>query len=395
MSERESSLQIIDRQDLSIAELTDAMKQGKSVIRTPHVGNLSPYNLALAAEGIPLLLVDQNVGGYDTTYYPEAVVTRAGKLALADLHTVSARTVVEQGEVTCYLDEYHIAALQRAVPGADAYTNTEYQRRNEAVVGEITLLAAHQMPELFKRVVRADGTTERSGRESVGLTLAGKTLQLGDDPRAEQRAALIPNEVNIVANFVVESLLTEQDEQFHISGPAMAVYLRDAKMADPIQRLYALIKNNASFKDQLPPVLTVMVVDATDARFATTEDQAEQLDALVAAYDAMDQELADSNSQRRDFFATDASRQPQARTEFLSRIGQLEQAARDRVVEAMAVVPDTLNDAHAKGTTSFTSQYDVFALGGLYVAQANRIRSFAELSTMTKRLRKLAKGERV
>lgn len=50
-------LEIITEPNVSIDDLVAVQATGVSVVRSAHVGNLAPYNLSLAAAGIPILSV--------------------------------------------------------------------------------------------------------------------------------------------------------------------------------------------------------------------------------------------------------------------------------------------------------------------------------------------------
>ncbi|NUS42132.1 MAG: hypothetical protein HOQ24_00300, partial [Mycobacteriaceae bacterium] len=64
----------VDKRE-SLASLGERVNKGDSVLRTAHAGNLRNYNLALAAFGVPMVLLDRNITGIDKNYAPEALVS--------------------------------------------------------------------------------------------------------------------------------------------------------------------------------------------------------------------------------------------------------------------------------------------------------------------------------
>jgi hypothetical protein len=381
-----SELGLTAQQDVSINDLVDYRDQGFSVLRSAHVGNLSPYNLSLADAGIPILAVDHNITGVDTTYFPEAIMVGGNKTVVAELGLLTCRAVVDGVP----LDDLHLAAAKAATEGVTIFTNTEYVRRNELISGEVLLIAARVMPELFRRVVQPDGTVRHSS-SSAGLAEAGKCMQLLDDPRSEQVASLIPNEVDIILNFVIEALESERDVQFHVSGPAMVKYI--GSILPTLQKLYGVLAEQASFGTRLPEVLRVELVPALDARFAVTRDKAASLDTLLEEFDQLKLEQVKMNAKRKHFFASEMSKDGELRAEFLSSIRALETANSAGFLNTLGespIVPQLLVDAgNDSDNIGFVTQYDVVAVGGLYVAAQNRELSFRELSGITRNLRKI------
>ena len=386
MSSERSGLHIRVDQDLSIDDLLAAKQAGISVARTPHAGNFSPYNLALAEAGIPIRVVDTNITNYDATYYPESVISSAGRAVLTDTQVVTSRYRIDGTDQ--YLDEFHIGGVREAIPGADVVSLTEYARMREEITEQVVKIASHDMPQLFQREVREDGTTLQSAR-AADLARSGRTLQLTDDPRAEQLAAMMPNEVNIVSFFASEALLTERDVQHHVSGPAMVQYAPKGRVNQQLVQLYGLAREKASFGEQLPADLEVILSDATDARFAVPVQEQSQMDAAIEAVDQHDEELGILNADKKAFFGSDSSRDEQQRGAFLAET-RTRAASIDRdAAELVRPIAGSLVDADKAEPEQIRSQYGSIAEQGLYVPERMLGMSFAELRLLTRKMQKL------
>lgn len=386
MSQPSPRLEIINDTAVSIDDLVRMQAEGFSVLRSAHVGNLSPYNLTIADASIPILSVDHTITGVDTNYFPEQELSRVQSAVIAPLGTLVCRTVSDDGR---YLDERHIDAVRGAVPSADVYTNTEYLRRNEAVAGEIVNMAVREFPGVFTRLALADGTTRKDASAASRVADLG-ILQLTDEPRAERTTVLMPNSLDILANFVIEALRTERAVQYHLSGPDMVRYI--GGLMPQLQAMYGRLVASSSFGAKLPPALEVRLVPTAPARFATTMDRRELLDSVITAYDDSQDELAALNAQRKAFFAGESARDDAARKRFLDDVRAVQTSVERQLGERTEDIPELFIDP---GQSGFITQYDVAREGGLYVPEANRVRPMAVLATMVKTMQRARRSLRL
>lgn len=372
-------LNIQPNDTVSINDLVGLQEQGFSVMRSAHVGNLSPYNLTLAASGIRMLLVDHNVTGVDKNYFPEKQLSQGASIELAPNGLVVSRVATSKG----FLDDQHIDAMQQALPEATFFTNTEYLQANDIVASEITALALTYKPELFERIVKADGTTEQvvNGAELVD---AFGVLQLSSNPRAEKPAVIMPNLLDILINFVVEELESGKQTQYHISGPDMIRYINS--LQKDLQDLYQIVRSNAPFGNRLPALLNVQLVPAADARFATTSQYEKDLEAVFEEFDAATIALSALNSKRKNFFSKQGQTN-EARQQFTATSNAEKLNIERKLVQQTGRVPGLFAPARQTG---FITQYDVIN-DGLAIAQANVAKPLGELSAITKELVTLRK----
>ncbi|PSO44287.1 MAG: hypothetical protein BRC22_02740, partial [Parcubacteria group bacterium QH_9_35_7] len=63
-----------ERKDINLKALAQINRGGGSVVKTPHVGNWYPNNLAVAQTGIHMLAYDRNIGRKDSNFHPHKVI---------------------------------------------------------------------------------------------------------------------------------------------------------------------------------------------------------------------------------------------------------------------------------------------------------------------------------
>lgn len=383
METTEQQLNIIETNDISIAQIRQLQEEGVSVVRSAHVGNLRPYNLALAASGINMLLVDHNMTGIDANYRPGSIVEGGEEKQIVRDGMLTCRAVTNDGN---RLDMFHIDALQTALPKAKILTNTQSVQQAKEVVTEITEIARQIMPEAFRRVVMEDGTV-RPVDDGADLLKGGmKIMQLADDPRAEKKMMLLPNVVDIVKDFVIELMSSGNETLVHLSGPDMVSYLGFNKDGTPKEArqmvcgLFDEICSKATFKDLLPPTCTVLLVPTTAARFATTMKRKDALDALLETVGAESfSQPLDALRRERAEFAREADKSaPEFKTvttEFVARERKLYQ----KVADASREVPELFIGPRDGG---FVSQYDLVREGGIYIPEENTELTMTELNEL-------------
>lgn len=371
------ALTIQPNNKLSVNELVELHGEGFSVMRSAHVGNLRPYNLTLVDAGIPMLLVDHNVTGKDKNYFPGMVLSQDTATQIAADGLVSCRARTTTGS---FVDEFHIAAISKAFPNSNVFTNTEYLQKNEGIAAEIVNLAVDYFPNEFKRLVLADGTTMVVNDASEYVKKLG-VMQLCDDIRAERIGVLIPNMIDIAINFVIEMLATERDEQFHISGPDMIRYI--TAIHSELSTFYEIITQKASFGNRLPARLLVQLVPAASAVFATTKRYESQLRNIFTGLDESTVALAALGAKRKEFFMSSSKNDSVQRCLFLAEVMAQEAIVKQASVTRLKTVPGLFTSGNESG---YITQYDVLKDGGLFVAPQNTNLSFQELSILASQL---------
>lgn len=385
------TLEIQINDTISVNGLVQQQAAGYSVLRSAHVGNLSPYNLTLANVGIPILSIDHTITGIDRNYRPEQIRRQTGDLPIADVGTLVCRTQVERlppditqllaDQTPRFLDQAHIEATRRILTNVTVFTNTDYLRHNERIVGELVTLAAREFPACFSRLALPDGTATKQPGVADKVKQYG-IMQLNDDPRAEQTAVIMPNVLDILANFVVETLATGCDTQYHLSGPDMVNYI--SGLLPELSRMYERVCGAASFGPKLPMRLQVQLVPTAAAKFATTAKRAPLLDALLGQITHADMALANLKAQRKGFFTSAGARDKSVQKQFIQHTKQQEVELETAVAERLAHLPELL--VQPSSPHSLT-QYDILDEGGLYVPNLNQELSMAKLAELSQKLR--------
>lgn len=379
------SINIELEDNMSLQAVADMQAEGFSVLRSAHVGNARGYNLAVASLGIPMLLVDHNVASQspeeygDRNYLPGSIVTRERltPLPLRQAGGLALQTEIEGGP---YVDQLHTDTLRAAFPDTPVTTNTDYVRSEESVAGEIVALALAEQPGLFGRVVESDGKVRKAPDSFANLAPHYGILQLKDDPRTE-RGLLIPNEVNILINFVIEALQSERATQYHLSGPDMQRYIKNGQLRETLDRLYAAVQQQTSFGPTLPEDLDVKLVPANEARFVSTRDRTS---VIYSLFDWLSYEQRVSE-ERRDFFTSKAAEDEEARAAFLETIGEKTSLISQNLGAAVMNAGEVFVAPQA---APYVSQHDVVEKGLLMPAQNVHL-PLRELRKIGKRLDKI------
>jgi hypothetical protein len=353
--------------NLSLQDIVAEHQRGTSVLRSAHVGNARGYNLALAELGIPFLLVDHTIVASqpgqlgDKNYLPGSIVTREAiqPLAACELGGLSLRTTAECPETgsTRYIDEIHTDTLAQAFPETSFVTNTEYVRTEELVANEVIRVAATTMPHLFTRQVTAEDhlITAEEDHNFAAQALSDSVLQLSDNPRVD-KGVILPNEVDIVLNFVIEALKSDNDKQIHLGGPDMPGYVKKAEFQENISRLYSELLKRPFFRSRLPEILIVQLVPTHYAEFVTTGNRRALVTAVLDSFQPGENPTRQANC-----------------------------------AAALENTPELLIDVRS---APYTSQYDLLAENGLWMPEVNTTLTMAQLRTLAKSLRKI-KGQQI
>lgn len=284
------SLTIVDRDDLSLSDLAAMVEVGESVVRSPHVGNWSLYNCAVAQTGALMVAFDRNTPYKDKNYFPGYVIAnRDNKDVIAKPNdprlTTHITTTRQVGNVAAGapLVAAHMDSLRAALPDAKIVTMSDYLNTHAAAAQEIVAcLAEHGSGYDWSRRVEPDGTIR-----SVTGDLQDNLRQYGvfrdGTAQTKESGLLLPNAYNVLLFAVLESLDHDSDTVTHLSGPDMIKYIKG--MAYDLNAIYRTVATHTSLGDRLPQHLTMQMVPTAVARFVAPSDKREALDSLLGAYE--------------------------------------------------------------------------------------------------------------
>ncbi|MBI4098535.1 MAG: hypothetical protein HY437_00700 [Candidatus Magasanikbacteria bacterium] len=347
---------VVPRFDLSLQDLAAFHRAGHSVTKSPHVGNWYPNNLAVASLGIPMSIYDRTIGTRDRNFHPHKVIVDGGSEEIANpaILTTHARVI---GESSWFPDRFpmgsrvldgHVQAIRDAVPGANCEVFTDYLRRHINRVLAILEVVTKRFPRLWRRFVDQNGiVSERACLSWSSVTYDGGVYGLTND----EFGWLIPNELNVLLDGVLEAAHHNESVVYHLSGPDMIGYIDG----------YAILLANAHQElrerlDWVPKTVELHVVPVAAMRFAVPETRRRALDALMDGLLAIyawrtargEQIPPGSNGNRR----IAAMETVEEKTEH--------RRMKSRLRELAAECPEVWYDI-TKG--SFVSQYDLLASG--------------------------------
>lgn len=277
---------VVIRRDCSLMDLVAIHRAGGSVMKTPHVGNMYPNNLAVGALGIPLNCYDRTVGRKDRNFHPHRVIRGGASEVIAD-HTLltthvrverPSRFAPEWFSVGARVSDGHMAALRAALPMAECVVYTEWLRRYADRVTAVLEVLTDTFPFLWERLVHSDGrVVEHPNVRNWSIAQALGVYGITSDAPS---GLLIPNVVNIILDGVLECGARGVTEVYHCSGPDMVRYIGD--LEDQLHALYDTVRKRLGWG--LPEELRFHLVPVAEMRFAVPEPRRAALDALIGAW---------------------------------------------------------------------------------------------------------------
>lgn len=293
------SFHILIHADISIAQLIEIDKNGGRVLKTPHIGNIYPNNLALISLGIPTLLYDRTIGIKDKSFHPHKIVYNGIAEQIADPSTLSTHSRVKCQPKNFILGEsfvgrkivdLHMDILRQALPRGNFFTYTQYLKDNKKIVSEIVKVIAKNFPQIWYRFVNEDGTIEKIDNPTPEQILTKGIFGIDDD----SSGFIIPNPVNILLHGTVDVMKFHTEDIFLLSGPDMYMYMKDYETV--LNNMYSCIKNTLDL--DMPNNISCHIIPAMKMRFIVTKDNKPILNKLVKLYE----DYMTVNTATRDLF---------------------------------------------------------------------------------------------
>jgi hypothetical protein len=276
---------VVLRTDLSMADLLEKKAAGQPVTKTPHVGNWYPCNLAVAALGIRMLVIDRNYGRKDKNFHPHCVIIGGKRHFIANSDLLASHARVDTNGLPRVAAEFfplhgalrtgHMTAIKRALPSVDAQTLTEWLSQRESLVNYLVEATAFEFVRLWERRVDLAGNIIREPLRSV-RDLWTYGIYGVNNPSS---GWITPNVVNIALCESIIAMEAGVEETYHLSGPDMHRYI--SGYLELLHALHALFKRKDS---SLPATMTMNLVPVADFRFTVPKKRQTKLDALVEDY---------------------------------------------------------------------------------------------------------------
>lgn len=350
---------VVPNTRLSLSQLASLHHAGQPVLKTPHVGNQYPNNLAVASIGIPLLLVDQTIGEKDRNFHPHTIICDGTKEQIADSTRLTSHARIAR-QPTRHSDRFvpgeelaaaHVRALKDAIPQAQIMTTRERAARHASLYIKVLRVLTMNAPRAWTRYVSSDGRiTNRT------LTCVDQLEHEGIHGADEHEGAgwIIPNAWNILIDGIFAASTHKTSEMYSLSGPDMIVYI--GKYQETFHAEYDLVRN-ALAELHLPEQFTCNIIPVADMRFAVAGRYRQTLDDLMEAYMAWHDFRRNSGQK----LAHLTGQEKQARIAEMTRDrSQLQR----RLQEACVRCPYIFYDI---AQANFLSQYDLLAGESLYV----------------------------
>ncbi|MBI4713612.1 hypothetical protein HY771_00250 [Candidatus Uhrbacteria bacterium] len=337
------------RKDLSLQNLVSLKRAGFLVFKTPHVGNWYPNNLACAALGIPMKIVDSTKGCLDRNFHPHCVIVNGTRTQIAEENVLVSHAKVtrvhektaDRFQIGASIPEAHMQALRELFPELEMQTVSVYLKENCGRVLELLEVLTQHDHSIWERFVREDGMTEaRHARQWVVVNASGVCGTNGS-----RSGWVSPNIANILMDVTIDPLKFNTDIVYELSGPDMYRYI--GQLMPKLNELYEVVRHK--LWPELPETVKLNLVPVADMRFAVPFHRQQALDELVAV-------LAEVSS----FEGRIGGRMSCAsdRNAMIRQVESERGVLHSRLRETVRACPDPFYDIY-DGT--FFSQYDLLA----------------------------------
>lgn len=278
------SFKISIDEDLSIADLVDIYKNGGVVLKTPHVGNIYPNNLAIGSLGIPMLFYDRTLGAKDFNFHPDRIIVKGDSMLVADSDILTTHSIIRQVpqslcgsiKIGSKVLDLHMLTLKHAIPQANCFTYTEYLQNNKDQILKVLEKVTELYPSLWWRVVSEDGIVSKSQANNWDDILNFGIFGLTN----VRKGWIIPNLVNVLFHGTVDISKAGRGDVYLLSGPDMYKYI-DGYQCE-LNRIYDQLKMSIDLS--LPETVNCHIVPVANMRFIVEVDFKESLDELVDLY---------------------------------------------------------------------------------------------------------------
>ncbi|MCG2694923.1 hypothetical protein L6261_02455 [Candidatus Parcubacteria bacterium] len=275
---------ILIHDDISLAELIKINKEGGRVLKTPHIGNIYPNNLAIISLGIPTLLYDRNVGSKDKNFHPHKIIFEGKSELISDSNILSTHSKIkyisknfeiERDIVGTNLVNFHLESLNKVLPAGNCFTYSDYLRENKDSIYRVIKEVTKTFPEIWSRFVDKDGvvTNKKTNKSNIF-----------DDGvygvNNKEKGWLIPNPVNILLHGVIDTINLKTSEIYLLSGPDMCSYIKNYE--DVLNSMFDHLKKTLEL--ELPDSVNCHIIPVANMRFVATKGYIKSLEKLIVMY---------------------------------------------------------------------------------------------------------------
>lgn len=264
-------LQIVNNQlDISMNTIVELMRQGYSVVKSPHVGNQHPSNLVCAKLGIPLSMVTFTLGERDTNFHPHLRIEGGQG---TEITNPSCWTPFARMACGTAVESFHQSELKARFPDVQIQTDIEIIQ-SETAFAEVALRSVTgTFSDLWYRKVDANGVVTK---------IPGRTNVVWDEVKDDiyrftntESGWVIPNRAHIIFELALQSLSSGRDVVYHLAGPQMNSYI--GKIQNSLTKGYDALRAEWP---ELPETLTVYIVPVAACRMISHKSKTQAVDAI-------------------------------------------------------------------------------------------------------------------
>jgi hypothetical protein len=280
------SFNILIHDDISLDELIKISESGGRVLKTPHIGNIYPNNLAIISLGIPTLLYDRTIGSKDENFYPHKIIFSGQNEEISDPDILSTHSKIKlqpeginlkRNIIGENIVNFHLETLKETIPDGNYFTYSNYIEENKDLVSIITKEIAKTFPEIWHRFVDVNGFVHKKQNPTTDEIISKGIFGIDN----QKEGWLIPNPVNILLHGTIDVIKFNTNDIYLLSGPDMYLYMKDYEAV--LGSMYSYIKSSLDL--ELPESINCHIIPAMKMRFITTQNNKDILDELVKLYE--------------------------------------------------------------------------------------------------------------
>lgn len=363
-------LSITIRRDLSINDLVQLARRGKSVMKTPHVGNHYPNNLLInSLECVHVVLVDQTIGLRDKNFHPHTVIagSRSYDISRSDLLMTHARVDRDSGVVNGMFPigervaDCHSSALKALFP------DTVFELNSDLIVRHADLcrwlLETLSQDNVFASKLFAKGWWWRRWVTREGFVQTRESAVSFADVVGKVRPIdcieegwIIPNFFDVLISAIVQAIDSGCGDVYHLSGPDMVTYI--GAMIPLLKDAYQILLENGGLL--LPSSVDFNLVPVADARFAVRASRRTALESLVEAI----RDVREEERERGELMRAARTQEERNRILYEGNRDKLRLELFNGLRAAIAGCPEVMYDIK---DGAFLSQYDLLQGDSLWI----------------------------
>lgn len=261
----------------SINDIVELKDQGYSVLKSPHIGNLTKCDLMCAALGIPISLVTFTQGRLDTFFHPHLRIQDGKATALAPDNVWTPFAITDDG---VRIEDLHLQSLVERFPDVSILTDAQIIAQHRDLAEIAFSAITNESPGIWYRQTSEQGVVTKI-RKDDNANGPQCWDDISDDVfrfTNDSSGWVIPNRFHIIFELALQSLSSGRDEIYHLAGQQMNGYI--CRIARSLSKGYDAFRRAYP---ELPETLTVHVIPVAECRFVSNQANAQAVEDLETA----------------------------------------------------------------------------------------------------------------